>query len=82
MNTKGWVENNNPTVDEMVDKMNRDNNTLYARIIKEFGTETLYQKFNSFKDHAKEKIDEIHKPKGNFNCIIHNDPWCNNFLFK
>ncbi len=30
----------------------------------------------------KKRIDKIHARMGVFNCILHNDSWFNNYMFK
>ena len=43
----------------------------------------LVKKVNEFCKVRKEKMKTIHMPsKDGFNCIVHNDSWCNNFMFK
>ena len=43
----------------------------------------LVKKVNAFSKIRNEKMAPIHVPsKDGFNCIVHNDSWCNNFMFK
>lgn len=43
----------------------------------------LVKKFNAFSKVWMEKMAPVHVPsKEGFNCIIHNDAWGNNFMFK
>ena len=45
----------------------------------------LVQKFNAFSQGGEWplKMGAVHVPsKEGFNCIVHNDSWCNNFMFK
>ena len=39
----------------------------------------------SMEDYGKnvwKRIQEIHRPNGKFICMLHNDAWTNNFLFR
>ena len=42
----------------------------------------LVSKVKAFAAVRKDKLTVAHKAKGKFLCVLHNDAWCNNFMFK
>jgi hypothetical protein len=42
----------------------------------------LVKKVKDFGAIWRNRIDKIYRTEGVFNCIIHNDTWGNNFMFK
>ena len=63
----------------------QENDKLFAEIIEEHCQDNpgLIQKVKDFCSVRKEVCDNIHiTHEEKFNCIIHNDAWCNNFMFR
>ena len=42
----------------------------------------LVAKVRKFAGERKSKLVKVHKAEGKFLTILHNDAWCNNFMFK
>ena len=42
----------------------------------------LIDRVKAFTQTRKEKHDPVHWPQGKFNCILHNDFWFNNMMFR
>ena len=63
--------------------MTKQNQELFADCIRELtDDQDLIQRVVKFGDNRQERTDAVHPAKdGAFNCLIHNDAWCNNFLF-
>ena len=58
---------------------------LFAEIIAEHckNNPSLVKKVQDFCSVRKEICDKVRKiNEEKFNCMIHNDAWCNNFMFR
>ena len=42
----------------------------------------LVKRLKKFTENWRSAVDTCMEPKGKFLSIIHNDAWCNNFMFK
>ena len=83
LNTQNWFSEANDLMTESMDYMVNSYNHVFTMILEQHCEDKdLAQRAQKFEEKSKAILEKIHKPDGKFNCIIHNDAWCNNFLFK
>ncbi len=82
-----WFRKGSEQLEEQTEQMFAGIFASFTTIVEEFCHDNpgLVDKLKEFNTVRKKRVDNIHRPaedvKG-FNCMLHNDSWCNNFLFK
>ena len=85
-----WVLENNSgsgNLKHTLDQMFTDYHNSFVAIARDLwtGDPSVIRKLEAFGTVRKDRVGAIHRlaedGKG-INCILHNDSWCNNFLFK
>ena len=67
----------------MSDKENVVNHNIFVDIIAESSDDPdLVHRVRDFGKCSKGRINDVNNNMGKFSCLVHNDAWCNNFLFK
>ena len=67
----------------MNENMFKSNEFITLSVLEEFEEDKqVIEKFKEFLPKRKEIIENLQIAQGNFNVILHNDAWCNNFMFK
>ena len=56
---------------------------MACEIFLEHGSDPeLAKKVEIFSSAITQRIEKIHQADGKFHCLLHNDSWTNNFLFR
>ena len=75
----------NKELADMMEMMMSNNDATFTASLEAVKGESdpdLVKKAKDFSSKRQELLDIAHKPEGKFLVIIHNDAWCNNFMFR
>lgn len=84
MNAPGWVLIESEQMAAMGEMMLDRTMALFAEVAEAASEEDsdLPRRLKEFEATRKERFLSCHEPRGGFNCLLHNDAWCNNFMFR
>ena len=86
MQSDTWYSVEDESMKETLDTMFDKSFDVFRAIVEEFCNDNdpeLVKRVNDFCKVRKERMKAVHVPsRDGFNCIVHNDSWCNNFMFK
>ena len=73
------TENEERRTEELLDGFDLITKAVFREFIEDAG---LLRKIEDFYPKRKRNLDPLFRPRGKFNCILHNDAWCNNMMFN
>ena len=84
LNSQSWFNLESKELKEMMSMMFDSTFENYLAILDKFlDDRSLFAKVQDFNKVRSEIVEAVHAPKeGGFNTLLHNDAWCNNFMFK
>ena len=84
MTSQSWFNQESQEMKEMMTMMFDSTFGNYLAVLDKFlDDRSLLTKVQEFNKIRAEKVEAVHAPKeGGFNTLLHNDAWCNNFMFK
>lgn len=84
MTNDAWFNNETQEMKEMMTMIFDSTFANYMAVLDKYmDDEALMTKVREFNKIRAAKVEAIHPPKeGGFNCLLHNDAWCNNFMFR
>ncbi len=80
-----WVSQRDKMMKMFLEAFLGSADTAFKAIIAEHLKEKrpdLVQRVMQFRERHGERLASLHNAMGSFSCLIHNDAWTNNFLFK
>ena len=83
--TSNWFSTKNVEMSEMMEMMMASNDATFADVLEAVVKEDdahLVQKVKDFAPRRKDLLKTAHRAEGKFVVVLHNDAWCNNFMFK
>jgi len=86
MNHDFWYNNRDLAMSFVVNKLLECVDLAFATILEEHMGQVkpdLVKRVKNFRAKYGKKLTTLHKAKeGDFNCLIHNDAWTNNFMYR
>ena len=83
--TDNWFNYKNKDMADLMERIMSNNDVIFADGLEVVIGDTepeLVEKARKFAEKRKELLENAHKRKGKFVVLLHNDAWCNNFLFR
>ena len=84
LNCEQWCNTETQEMKEMMSLMFDSTFSNYLAILDKYlDDKELLAKLHEFNKVREKTVDAMQLPsKGGFNCLLHNDAWCNNIMYR